>query len=108
MMLTEIKPDGTWSVKGIDFNDCKGNMYGALCKLRDYEKTGLEPSDFRSGSYEALYTHKVSYREKNSSEIKRIFCETPEIAETIAALLKAYGCDFVAVNRWSWQTFVEK
>ena len=40
-MLTKKNPDGTWSVKGIDFKDCTGNMYGALCKLRDYEKTGL-------------------------------------------------------------------
>ena len=45
-MLTKKNPDGTWSVQGIDFKDCKGDMYGALCKLRDYEKTGLEPSDF--------------------------------------------------------------
>ncbi len=51
-MLTETRPDGSWSVSGIDFKDCKGNMYGALCRLRDYEKTGLNPEDFRSDSYE--------------------------------------------------------
>jgi hypothetical protein len=107
-MLTEIKQDGSWSVFGVDFKECTGNMYGALCRLRDYEKTGLNPDDFRSGSYETLYTHKVSYREKNSTEIHRIFCETAESAEMIAELLKTNGCDMVAVNRWSWQTFVEE
>lgn len=44
-MLTEIKPDGTWSVKGIDFKECTSEMYGALCKLRDYERSGFEPDD---------------------------------------------------------------
>lgn len=29
----------------MDFNELKGNMYGALCKLRDYEKSGFEPDD---------------------------------------------------------------
>lgn len=44
-MLTKINPDGTWSCNGIDFKGVSGNMYGALCKLRDYEKRGFEPDD---------------------------------------------------------------
>ena len=44
-MLTKINPDGTWSCQGVDFKELKGNMYGALCKLRDYEKSGFEPND---------------------------------------------------------------
>ena len=44
-MLTRTNPDGTWRVYGVDFGDCNDNMYGALCKLRDYEATGLEPHD---------------------------------------------------------------
>ncbi len=44
-MLTKTNPDGTWSCKGVDFNELKGNMYGALCKLRDYEESGFEPDD---------------------------------------------------------------
>ena len=56
-MLTETRSDGSWSVSGIDFKDCKGNMYGALCRLRDYEKTGLNPEDFRSDSYEKKYMY---------------------------------------------------
>ena len=44
-MLTKINSDGTWNCQGVDFKEVKGDMYGALCKLRDYEKSGFEPSD---------------------------------------------------------------
>ena len=44
-MLTKINPDGTWSCQGVDFKEVNGNLYGALCKLRDYEKSGFEPDD---------------------------------------------------------------
>ena len=106
-MLTKTNPDGTWSVKGIDFKDCTGNMYGALCKLRDYEKTGLEPCDFNSDSYEKRYFYKVHYSDYGSSEIKWIYCETRKDAEEIAELLRKAGYD-TGVNQWSWQTFIEK
>ena len=48
MMLTKTKPDGTWSVIGADgkeipWKDVPNELYGAICKLRDYEKTGLSP-----------------------------------------------------------------
>lgn len=48
MMLTKTKPDGTWNVVGADGKEIPAReiptaLYGALCKLRDYEKTGLNP-----------------------------------------------------------------
>lgn len=48
MMLTNSKSDGSWSVIGsngkeIPWKDVPVLLYGALCKLRDYEKTGLSP-----------------------------------------------------------------
>jgi len=47
-MLTKTKPDGTWNVIGADgkeipWKDVPNELYGAICKLRDYEKTGLSP-----------------------------------------------------------------
>lgn len=42
-MLTKINPDGTWSCRGVNWNEISGNVYGALCKLRDYELSGFEP-----------------------------------------------------------------
>ena len=44
-MFTKTNPDGTWSCQGVDFGEINGNVYGALCKLRDYEKSGFEPDD---------------------------------------------------------------
>lgn len=35
--------DGRWGVRGVDFDGIGEVMYGALCKLRDYENTGLSP-----------------------------------------------------------------
>lgn len=48
--VTVSLPDGTWWVKDNDGNSVPWDMiphciYGALCKLHDYEKTGLSPSD---------------------------------------------------------------
>lgn len=42
-MLTRQRPDGDWEVTGIPWSEIQGSLYGALCKLRDYEKTGLQP-----------------------------------------------------------------
>lgn len=48
MMLTKAKPDGSWSVVGADGQEIPAReiptaLYGAMCKLHDYEKTGLNP-----------------------------------------------------------------
>ncbi len=44
-MLTKINSDGTWSCRGVNLEEVSGNLYVALCKLRDYEKSGFEPDD---------------------------------------------------------------
>ena len=89
MMLTKKNSDGTWSVNGINFKDCPKNMYGALCKLRDYETTGLNPEDFRGREYEKLSLYKVYYSENN--EFHTIYCETSEEAERI--------CRYIYIQR---------
>lgn len=80
-MLTKTNPDGTWSCRGIDFSEVSGNVYGALCKLRDYEKTGLNPSDFMGDSYEKMYVYKIFYTKSvidkygnPHTEIKTLYC----------------------------------
>lgn len=107
-MLTETRPDGSWSVSGVDFKDCKGNMYGALCRLRNYEKTGLNPEDFRSDSYENKYMYKVFYKPASEAEFQGILCETKENADAVADILEKAGCKNVLVNQWSWQVFIEE
>ena len=66
-MLTKINYDRTWSCKGINFEDLNGNAYGALCKLRDYEKSGFEPDDLdrirENSCYKFLFRHSVSKKQ---------------------------------------------
>ena len=55
MRLTEVKKNGEWTLKGVQYEElCAGKviteelrqkLYGALCKLRDYENTGLSPEE---------------------------------------------------------------
>ena len=44
-MLTYMFPDGTWGMRGYDIKQIPQELYGALCKLRDYEKTGYQPNE---------------------------------------------------------------
>lgn len=42
--LTFHNPDGSWGLNnGHDIKKVPGELYGALCKLKDYEDTGLQP-----------------------------------------------------------------
>ena len=55
MRLIEVKKNGEWALKGVQWEElCAGKViteelrqkvYGALCKLRDYENTGLSPEE---------------------------------------------------------------
>ena len=44
--ITYKNPDGTWGIKGLEWNEIpetlQKKLYGAFCKLRDYENTGLD------------------------------------------------------------------
>lgn len=41
--LTYEDGQGNWGANGIDIKAVSGEVYGALAKLRDYERTGLTP-----------------------------------------------------------------
>lgn len=48
MMLTKTKPDGSWSVIGVDgkivpWKDIPKELFGALYKLHAYERSELNP-----------------------------------------------------------------
>lgn len=55
MRLIEVKENGEWTLKGVQWEElCAGKviteelrqkLYGVLCKLRDYENTGLSPEE---------------------------------------------------------------
>ena len=47
---TVVHPSGSWWVKDNDghiipWNEIPHGLYSALCKLRDYENTGLSPDE---------------------------------------------------------------
>lgn len=55
--LTEVNKDGKWRLKGLLWSDTETGkiitqntnekIYGALCKLRDYENTGITPDQLQ-------------------------------------------------------------
>ena len=45
MRLTQKEPSGRWSLRGVDLQALQPEVYGALCKLLDYEETGLDPDE---------------------------------------------------------------
>ena len=61
--LTWEKENGEWGLKGYDIKQVPGKLYGAICKLHEYEKSRLEPEEARkvndfSESQAALYLAK--------------------------------------------------
>ena len=62
--LTWDKENGEWGLKnGYDMKKVPKELYGALCKLHEYEKSGLEPEEVRkvndfSESQAAVYLAK--------------------------------------------------
>jgi len=102
--LTIKKPCGEWSVRGISFEECTPEMYGALCKLLAYEESGLEPDDLDK-EFEKHTFYKVFYG-KTCSDMKTLFCQSKEEAQTIADTLEQAGFQ-VTVNVWGWKGFVE-
>lgn len=41
--ITFKKESGEWGLNNYDINKVPSELYGALCKLRDYEETGATP-----------------------------------------------------------------
>lgn len=57
--LTWTNPNGEWGLTGITEDELKNvgsRIYAALCKLRDYENTGLEPEQLYE--MDRMYTKK--------------------------------------------------
>ena len=81
MRLTEVKKNGEWTLKGVQWEElCVGKviteelrqkLYGALCKLKDYENTGLSPeevervNDFSESQVARLLKKLQKEQEKN-------------------------------------------
>ena len=79
MRLTEQDSQGNWCVKGLPWKnlyvgtpitqETRELLYGALCKLKDYENTGLSPDEVEEvndfvGSQLAHYLKKYQEEKK--------------------------------------------
>lgn len=73
--LTYKNEDGTWGIKGYDIKKVPKELYGALCKLKDYEETGLMPSQIFE--IDEMYTDKCR--------------ELAAVKEELEALKKQYN-----------------
>ncbi len=43
--LTYHNPDGNWGLSNMDIKKVAKELYGAVCKLKDYEDTGYTPDE---------------------------------------------------------------
>lgn len=44
-MITYHTKNGEWGIEGVDLSNLEPKVYGALCKLLEYEKTGFTPEE---------------------------------------------------------------
>lgn len=106
--LIRRSPDGHFELPGVSWDEIPGTVYGALCKLRDYEKTGLHPDDFGADAYEKKRVYKIFYKLPGDDEIHTLYAENDDQAEKIVAMLSRSGAVAAVKNRWSWEVFIEK
>ncbi len=55
--ITQKEPNGRWRIRGVEFASLPSAVYGALCKLLDYEDTGLSPGEIERMKYNAEEIH---------------------------------------------------
>lgn len=106
--LIRRSPDGHFELPGVSWDEIPGTVYGALCKLRDYEKTGLHPDDFGATSYEKKRVYKIYYKLPEDDEMHTLYAENEDQAGKIIVMLANSGASSIVQNRWSWEVFIEK
>ena len=83
--LTEGDEQGNWMLKGVAWKslhtgqvitkEVSERLYGALCKLRDYEESGLNPDEVRGGERKAgrkRYNPRLSKRVSPTADCNRL------------------------------------
>lgn len=98
--------NGSCCIEGIDVAEVSPAVYEALRKLKDYEKTGLNPGDFRSDSYEVRYMYKVFYTTKNG-KTHYLLCDSEDEAREMKLNLEVLGYKNVYRNIFIWQVLIE-
>lgn len=76
--ITYHSDNGTWGIEGFDIQRCPRELYGALCKLKDYEDTGMSPDDTRK--LDELYLDKCKEVNTLRDELEEYRCREYERA----------------------------
>lgn len=87
--ITYQKPDGTWGINGINIKDVPRTLYGAMCKLKDYENTGLDPQEIE-GLRETI--------KKSIADVPTTYDEDKVVAEHITRLLKSVEIQLLLIR----------
>lgn len=95
--LTQKDDSGNWSLKGLPWKDTyvgqvitrntEEKIYGALCKLRDYEESGLDPEQVQQ----------LKERDTAKRPIKNG-----------AKFTQIYECPVCGCKDVSWQSFCDE
>lgn len=78
--LTFKNQDGTWGIKGYDIKKVPTELYGAICKLMDYEETQLSPNQIKE--MDNMYQDKCREVER----YKKLSLSVEEMAKVIVIL----------------------
>lgn len=82
--LTIAKDNGEFNLKNYDIKKVPGELYGAICKLKKYEDTGLEP--------EQISQMDEAYLEK-CEEINKLKIKETAVAAVITGHNNAINTD---------------
>ena len=103
--LTEKDASGKWQAKGISWENLREGqavtkeasqlLYGCLCKLKDYEDTGMDPDQLEDWKYrlEDVVTHVCDKlcrypREITGQEERDEICERCPVSACVGRILE--------------------
>ena len=87
--VTYEKKDGTWGIKNVEWKDVPNELYGALSKLRDYERTGASPDEVKG--YRESYGAKLTRVQELEDALYRSKSEGVLLKRILDEMRKSYG-----------------
>ncbi|MEG0108765.1 MAG: DUF551 domain-containing protein [Lachnospiraceae bacterium] len=87
--LTKLDGNGNWYIEGVGLGECNVKLYDALCKLKNYEDTGLSPEEINDlntfdGSQAIMATARLQ-REQRKHRWIPVSERLPEDGENVLA-----------------------
>ena len=85
--LTFIEPDGTWGIVGMNESNKEQKMYAVACKLRDYERIGLQPDEVERLKEDSVNLL-IDKLEKEAKRIRDEVKENTDVNDSLNKLLQ--------------------